>query len=61
MAIAITPDGTTAYVANYNSGTVSPIDLAIDTAGTPITVGTKPIAIAIVPSGGTFTKSSPRR
>ena len=33
-AIAITPDGTTAYVANWGFGTVTPIDIATGTAGT---------------------------
>ena len=42
VAIAITPDGKTAYVTNYGSGTVTPITTATGTAGTPITVGTSP-------------------
>jgi YVTN family beta-propeller protein len=46
-AIAITPDGKTAYVLNIGSGTVTPIRTATGTAGTPITVGTEPMAIAI--------------
>ena len=50
-AIAITPDGKTAYVAN--SGTVTPITTATDTAGTPITAGSDPYAIAITPDGKT--------
>ena len=33
-AIAITPDGKTAYVANHGSGTVTPISTATNTAGT---------------------------
>ena len=37
--IAITPNGATAYVANALSDTVTPIDTATNTAGTPITVG----------------------
>ncbi len=32
-AIAITPNGSTAYVANYGSGTVTPIDLRSGTPG----------------------------
>jgi hyaluronoglucosaminidase len=47
--MAITPDGTTAYVANTNYGTVTPIDTATNTAGTPIPVGSGPWAIAITP------------
>ena len=39
-AIAITPNGKTAYVANDGSGTVTPIDTATNTAGKPIKVGT---------------------
>jgi DNA-binding beta-propeller fold protein YncE len=38
-AIAITPDGTMAYVANQFDGTLTPITIATDTAGTPIAVG----------------------
>ena len=43
-AIAITPDGKTAYVGNGNSGTVTPIATATNTAGPPITVGSQPLA-----------------
>jgi YVTN family beta-propeller protein len=55
MAIAITPDGKTAYVSDGASGTVTPIDLATDTPGKPITIGGKPgtDAIAITPDGTT--------
>ncbi len=61
-SLAITPDGKTVYVANANygclvdpncSGTVTPIDTATNTAGTPITVGTYPRVIAITPDGKT--------
>jgi len=52
-AIAITPDGKTAYVANEGSNTVTPITIATGTAGTPITVGSTPDAIAITPNGQT--------
>ncbi len=52
FGIAITPDGSRAYVANEFSGSVTPIDLATNTAGTPITgVGILPSAIAITPDG----------
>jgi DNA-binding beta-propeller fold protein YncE len=43
--IAITPDGTTAYVVNdtsSSSGTVTPITTATNTAGPPITTGNAP-------------------
>ena len=52
-AIAITPDGKTAYVANDGSNTVTPITIATGTAGTPITVGLAPEGIAITPDGTT--------
>jgi YVTN family beta-propeller protein len=43
----------TAYVANFSSGTVTPISTAINKAGKPITVGGNPAAIAITPDGKT--------
>lgn len=53
-AIAITPDGKTAYVLNEGlSGTVTPIVTATSTAEPPITVGEDPVAIAITPDGST--------
>jgi YVTN family beta-propeller protein len=55
-AVAITPDGTTAYVTNAASNTVSPIDIATNTAGSPIAVNgisPAPDAIAITPDGAT--------
>ena len=52
-AIAITPDGMTAYVANSNVATVTPIDLTTNTPGTPIAVGINPEVIAITPDGTT--------
>jgi YVTN family beta-propeller protein len=52
-AIAVTPDGTTAYVANSGSGTVTPIDTVTDAAGPAITVGTDPEAITVTPDGTT--------
>jgi YVTN family beta-propeller protein len=47
--IAITPDGKTAYVVNYYSGTVTPIRTATNTTETPISVSRAPDAIAITP------------
>ena len=47
LAIAITPDGTTAYVADGASSTVTPIDLATGTPGQPISLSGKPGADAI--------------
>ena len=52
-AMAITPDGATIYVTNYQSGTVTPIRTATDTALAPIRVGGNPWAIAITPDGKT--------
>jgi hypothetical protein len=48
-AIAVLPNGRTAYVADANDGTVTPIAIKTLTAGTPITVGGNPIDIAITP------------
>ena len=42
FAIAITPDGKTAYVTNYDWGAVTPISTATNTAGASIVVGTVP-------------------
>jgi YVTN family beta-propeller protein len=39
------------YVADEQAGTVSQVDLATGTVGTPITVGSQPVAIAISPDG----------
>jgi YVTN family beta-propeller protein len=53
-AIAITPDGRTAYVATDASGFVSVINTQTNqVVGSPITVGTEPFAIAITPDGKT--------
>jgi len=55
--VAVTPDGTKAYVVNNFDGTVSVIDLtasppAVKTGtGYPIAVGTTPYGIAITPDG----------
>ena len=43
----------TAFVVNYGSGTVTPVDLASKRAGPPIKVGKAPRAIAITPGGRT--------
>jgi DNA-binding beta-propeller fold protein YncE len=52
--IAVTPDGSKAYVSDYTKATVVPIDLADDTAGTPIDLpGTSPYAVAITPDSKT--------
>ena len=65
--LAITPDGATLYAANFGAygvvngqamqisdgTTVTPIDTATDTAGTPITVGSEPSSVGITPDGRT--------
>ncbi|MGO9189749.1 MAG: YncE family protein, partial [Streptosporangiaceae bacterium] len=50
-AIAVTPDGKTAYVSNGDDGTVTPIRTASNTAGAPIPAGSGPFDIAITPNG----------
>jgi YVTN family beta-propeller protein len=47
------PVSPTAYVTNLGDSTVSPIDTAANTAGSPINVGNYPIAIATTPDGST--------
>lgn len=49
--VAITPDGTRAYVTNSGAGTVTPIDIATSQAGLPIPVGSTPQGIAMSPDG----------
>ena len=54
VAIAITPDGSRAYVTLSDSpGSVVPIDLSSNTPGSPIPVGRNPKGIAITPDGTT--------
>ncbi len=48
-AIAITPNGKTAYVANFDSGTVTPIRTATNTAVRAINAGSRPGGVAITP------------
>jgi YVTN family beta-propeller protein len=51
-SIAITPNGTKAYVVNSNSSTVSVINTATNAVvGSPIPVGSDPRGIAITPNG----------
>jgi len=46
--VAITPDGTTAYVTNFGTSNVSVIDTATNvTVGPPIAVEDGPFAVAI--------------
>lgn len=53
QAIAITPDGATAYLAHRDHGSITPLNLATGRPGAPIIVGPGPQAIAITPDGGT--------
>ena len=58
LAVAITPDGKTAYVTTQAmsdpaTGSVTPIDTATNTPGTPIPIGDTPLAVAISPDGKT--------
>jgi DNA-binding beta-propeller fold protein YncE len=48
-AIAITPDGKTAYVTNFILGTVTPIRTATNTALPSIKTGRSAVTIVITP------------
>ena len=49
--VTITPDGTSAYVANDTSNSVSVIDTATNTVTATILVGAKPRRVGITPDG----------
>ncbi|MDD4287410.1 MAG: FG-GAP-like repeat-containing protein, partial [Candidatus Peribacteraceae bacterium] len=49
--IAVTPDGTKAYVVNYGDDSVSVISTATNTISTSIAVGDGPTSITITPDG----------
>src|SRR6218665_1103065 len=51
--VAVTPNGSTAYVTNYNSGSVSVIDTVTGTVTKTITVGSYPVGGAVTPDGST--------
>ncbi|HEV3046733.1 MAG TPA: beta-propeller fold lactonase family protein, partial [Solirubrobacteraceae bacterium] len=53
VAVAVPPDGKTAYVTNYGSESVTPIEVATNKPGSEIKVGSFPKAIAITPDGKT--------
>ncbi len=53
-AMAISPNGSTLYVANWLSGTVSVVDTATDQAVNTFTVGSGPDSLAISPNGATL-------
>ena len=50
-SIAFSADGQTAYVTNFGSGSVTPVDPATGTAGAPIAVGGNPSGIVVAPNG----------
>jgi len=52
-AIAITPDGQTAYVAQNATNTIVPVDLATGAVGSLINLAEEPTGIAITPDGRT--------
>jgi DNA-binding beta-propeller fold protein YncE len=45
-AIAIAPDGATAYVVNYFDKSVTPIKIATSATGSAIKLGNNPVATA---------------
>jgi YVTN family beta-propeller protein len=49
--VAITPDGRTAYVANKGSSSITPIEVATNTAGAEIALPGPPIQMEIAPDG----------
>jgi YVTN family beta-propeller protein len=55
-AVAITPNGKTAFVADHGQGQVVPITVSTLKAGTPIVIGSgsNPQALAITPDGTTL-------
>jgi YVTN family beta-propeller protein len=55
--VAITPNGKTVYVGNFQSATVTPINAATNTAGTPFSAGdanAAPTDIVMAPNGKTL-------
>jgi YVTN family beta-propeller protein len=50
--VAVTPDGSKVYVANFNDNTVSVIATATNMViGSPIPVGLRPVGVAVTPDG----------
>ena len=50
--LIVSPDGSKLFVSNYNSGTISVINTATNTPGTPISIsGSKPAALKLSPDG----------
>ena len=57
--VAFTPDGSTAYVTNSGSDTVSVIDVASGTVTSTIPVGSTPRGVAVTPDGSTAYVTNP--
>lgn len=53
VAIAITPDGSTAFVADFGSSQIVPVVLSTGRLGAPISLSDRPAAIGINPNGAT--------
>ncbi|MDX2169627.1 MAG: YncE family protein [Deltaproteobacteria bacterium] len=49
--VALSPDGATAWVANYADDTVTAIDTASDSAVATVAVGDGPVGLAVTPDG----------
>src|SRR4030095_4584417 len=52
--VAMSPDGTVAFVANALDGTVTPVDLNKRKRGRPIAVGAEPAALVLPPDGSSL-------
>jgi YVTN family beta-propeller protein len=52
VGVAITPDGTRAYVTNVLSNSVSVIDTGTNTVVATVPVGIEPVGVAITPGIG---------
>ncbi len=51
--VAITPDGSTAWIDDYSGGMIYPLNLSDDSVGTPVHTGGSPFGITITPNGRT--------
>jgi DNA-binding beta-propeller fold protein YncE len=54
-AVAITPDGSTAWFTDRVNGVVVPFTIANDTPGSPVAVGSNPVAVAIADTASGLT------
>jgi YVTN family beta-propeller protein len=53
VGVAVSPDGSTAYVPNSSSGTVSVIDTSTNSVTATVTVGSYPADVAFTPNSAT--------